>query len=199
MDGAARAFAAPAGITITLGGCEYPVAARLIDHYAEMEAVILLKRPNPLEVARDALPLFDKEHHRSILQLAMDHALAARSVTRWELQEWLMTIDGAAYSEWVAIRANDPEVLTQERVREMFLEDVHQGMVKHRNEGHSIPDALAMAIASEATKLEEAIDKASGGGTAGNSTGSKPMQPPTSGEPQTATSPSINRSTGHDS
>jgi len=96
MDAVSRVFAAPT--TLSLGGREFRVEARLAKHYAEIADRLLSQRPNPLEVARRNLALFDgsPEIQDRLLSIAMAEATRAKSVTWAEMSEYLNSQTGRA-------------------------------------------------------------------------------------------------------
>jgi len=157
MDGASRAFAAPT--TVTLGGVEYTVRPRVAAYYGEMEAHLLSKRENPMQVAKESIVgETDPAVITQIIEVAMAERCRAKSVTRRELAEWMDSMDGTAFVSWLQIRHNDPTynesnpggsatTITPAFIKEKMLDDFEQALnaIIATIEGISIEDAMVAA------------------------------------------------------
>jgi len=199
MDGASRAFAAPT--TVTLGGVEYTVRPRVAAYYGEMEAHLLSKRENPMQVAKESIVgETDPAVITQIIEVAMAERCRAKSVTRRELAEWMDSMDGTAFVSWLQIRHNDPTynesnpggsatTITPAFIKEKMLDDFEQALnaIIATIEGISIEDAMVAAESQIIDRVQSQLGLGSGEDGLGNSTGPNPM----AGEGQaTSTSPS---------
>lgn len=188
MDGASRAFAAP--VRHTIGGKDLEVRGTLAENWAELEQEYLKRRPNPLEVAKENIALFEDqpELQNYLLKMAFDKACQARSAMMPEINEWLNTIDGSAFLTWLSVRHNDPE-LTPAKVKDMLMSDIE-------SEVDALIKSLGVTEATEADmakltehatkavvgKTHDAVEQAGGGDWRGNSTGPPPPEAETAGD-----------------
>ena len=171
MDGAARVFAVPS--EIELGGKKYAAKGRIARHHAQMEAYLLAKRPNPIEVVRDNLALF--EDFPAVQEMLIDRgareAFRARNVTNIEIAEWMDSMDGRSYVVWLAIRDEYPEFESHEQVKALLLDEIEKDVTRMVEAGEKEADAQEIAAAKVCDKIDDAINTASGEDLAGNSTG----------------------------
>lgn len=124
MDGISRTVGV--GPTITLGGRQLVVCAKILRHYAQIEAQIIASRGNPFDLVRqlgEAMPdRLDLAH--AVVARAFVEAKSWRQVSIDELFEWLdSTTAGRCYRTWLAVKDNDPATLTLEAVSEMYLDE----------------------------------------------------------------------------
>lgn len=85
--------------------------------YAEIEAEVLRRKPSPLDVVAPTVRDMPLEQAKYLLGLAYDDSLKARRAEPREIDEFLSTIDGLAFTFWLAVRDAHPDV-TQEQVSE---------------------------------------------------------------------------------
>ncbi len=162
MDGISRT--AGVGPTIQLGGRSLTTNAKILRHYAEMEAEIIRKRGNPFDLIRDA-----KEALRDCPEImgqfvtqAFDAAVRWKTVSQQEVHDFLGTMSGTVFAIWLSVRDNDPATITLEWVKQAFMDQME---AVAREQG-------ALAAQKWQAAIEAAIDQASGDDELGNSTGS---------------------------
>lgn len=174
MDGVARAVGA--GPTIKLGGETFTLNAKILRHYAEIEAEIIGSRVDPFDVIRQmgAACAGNPDLAREVVAQAFLEAKNWRVVTIGEIYTWLdNTVKGRCFRVWCSIRENDPQRLTLDVVSQLYLNDY---------------EAIAMskgAVAAEAwdTAISRGVDIAEANDELGNSTPSAS----TGESPETAT------------
>jgi len=163
LDGISRA--AGVGPLITLCGEQYEVQGRILRHYATIEAEIIKRRGNPLQLVRECIEglagaesvseVFDNpEMLTRLVSVMFDEAKRWRHLN----EEW----HGTVVATWLAIRHNDPKRLTVDKVGEMVSDDYEDRM---RKEGMEAAEQLIADIFA-------AIDQAGGEDEMGESTGS---------------------------
>jgi hypothetical protein len=171
MDGASRAFAAP--LTYTINGAEYPLKGRLARFFGEMEAHILQRRPNPLQVYRESAGLFDNQPDlkADLLERAKVEAFRARSVTRVELNEWMNSFDGAVFCLWLSIRDADPELLTRAFVEAHVVKKADEEARRLLASGCEPVESATKSVMDTVAEIQDLINRAGGEDELGNSTG----------------------------
>lgn len=157
-DGLNRAMGV--GPTITLCGQTYLVKGKILRHRAVIEAEMLKNRPDPIAMMHQLLPALrgDEVGIRALAREMTAIAKEWKSVTGDEMKSWLDTMEGFTFLMWLAIRDNDPELLTLERVGNMLWDEIQNEM-------------MGISKESKLQQLAHAIDQASGEGPQGNSTG----------------------------
>jgi len=197
MDGASRVFAT--GGTVELGGETYQANPRFLKFYGEMEQYVLDHRPDPIQVARESMKLFqgDPGHQDKLLEIGMDKACRMKNASQEEIQAWGRTVGGAAFGIWLMIRHNDPNydpdnpagsptTITHEFCKQKLIEDIDRA--EQQNNGEEGDGSTVAGIVSSATVRRQAeaevIDTLnaraadiSGEGAMGNSTGPTPTGP----------------------
>lgn len=174
MDPAGISRAAGVGPTIELGGVTYAVKGRVLQHYGEIEADILARRPDPFDLIRPMLATATPEMRRELFGLAFDRAKAWRNVTQADITEWFATPRAKMFSIWLAVRDNDPQKLTLEAVTSMVMDKAEEAMRAKIAKGAKKTDeeeARSEAFDKITADIAEKIDQASGEDVRGNSTG----------------------------
>jgi len=181
MDGASRAFASP--WPYTLKGVEYRLRGRIARFYGEMEAEILSRRPNPLQVYRDNVGLFadNEDFQKDLYESAKREAFRVKSVTRIELFEWMQGLDGAIFCLWLSLRDNDPKLLTLEYVRTAVYDEADAAAHELLDGGMDPVEAATKAVTDTAEAIQKRISQAGGEDELGNSTGPSATTPTTMG------------------
>lgn len=110
------------GGAVVLAGRKFPVRARTLADYAEIEARMLELRGNPFDVLRW---LCRDAGNRSVVSRLVDRLRTNEddwwSVTIGESLEWLSTLEGRIFGLWLAVRQQSPEI-SLEWVRDRFIE-----------------------------------------------------------------------------
>jgi len=118
--------------------------------------------------------------YEDLMGRAFDEARKWSIVTLWDIHEFLETTwTGQCMKVWFAIRDNDPDSLTLERVSQMF----HEELMRRTREGG---EEAALQFRQE---LEQAIGIAEGTDQLGNLTGSPPTSSPPAAPTTTPSSP----------
>ncbi len=183
MEGISRA--AGVGPTIKIGGVDYTVKGRILEHYAAIEAEILAKRESPFKLMEDViLKAPSPEVRRALVEQALNRSEQWRFVTQQDISAFLKTPTGMCFSVWLAIRHNDPQLLTLEYVTSKVMEDIQtkvtiaaqkaraEAAAKEEAEKAAIEKAAAEEAHDKATdELSAKIEQASGLDERGNSTG----------------------------
>jgi hypothetical protein len=95
---------------VVIAGQEYKIRPLTIGVYAAMEAFIVAQRPDPLEIASEAVKKLPPAQHDAIWRAAMNHAVAARTVTAEEAAAFENSVDGLAWKLWHCLKENHPEI-----------------------------------------------------------------------------------------
>lgn len=124
MEGISRS--AGVGPMVTLGGRKLSINAKILRHYALIEAEIIAARGNPFDLIRqlgDAMPDRD-DLARAVVSRAFVEAKSWRMVSIDEMFDWLdNTTAGRCFRTWLAVKDNDPTSLTLEAVSGMYLDE----------------------------------------------------------------------------
>jgi hypothetical protein len=152
MSGASAVTTAPA--QFELGGKWLQINNRILKYLGEAEQVILARRSDPFKLARDNAELFkdQPEMQKELVRLAMVEATTRSNfVTRLEIARWLdTTLDGAAFALYLAVRENDRQFYTFEKVRELFLDELDDVAAKNGQ----------AAVEQRIQQAKDAIDQA---------------------------------------
>lgn len=169
MDSIART--AGVGGIIQLGGRSLSVRGRVLRHMAEIEAEIIRRRGNPFDLVRqanEALRADQPELVALFTAQAFQQSMKWRFVTLDDIDDFLgSTWGGRCMRLWLAVRDNDRDTLTLDRVTQMFADEFE-----------SIARSKGKKAAYEwQERIDMAIDQADGSDELGNSNGSpKPSE-----------------------
>lgn len=106
---------------IAIGEKTYKMRPLTVGAYAELEAYIVSKRPDPLALASQAAAKAPASQHDAIWRAAMDRAMALRTVTPEEAQAFEDSMDGLAWKFWQCIRQDHPEVDSIQAAKELII------------------------------------------------------------------------------
>jgi hypothetical protein len=165
MDGASRMFAAP--IEETIGGRKLRINPQVAEMRGEVEQHILSLRPNPLQVARDNVELFagSPALQSELMRLAMQEACRIKSVARFELAEWLATVEGTVYILWLQSKDCNQPSPTLDEIGELY--DAEVQLAIDAAEGGNAKEVAGDVL----ERIQEKMNKPSGEDELGNSTG----------------------------
>lgn len=173
MDGVSRA--AGIGPTLELGGRKLAVEGRILQFYGEIEAEILRRLPDPLELIQPTLlKMQNADDRRALVAQAFETAKAWRFVSQAEIKKFLGTFGGKVFGLWLSIRHNDPATVTLEWVTHELLlkiqEEARQEIERKRRAREKVDEKKEEDAASDRVLqgVEAAIDQASGDDTRGN-------------------------------
>ena len=190
MDGAARAFGASTEIEIR--GRKYEVRPRIIDMWAAIEQRILSLRPDPFAVAREKIAMFDgqPEIQKQLLQMAFDEVKQHRSVAGEEARAWCNTLDGVAFTLWLAIKHNpDPPTESDVKLWLLGMIDEMVNEIQKATESATAAEAMDRARDEVLEKVHAVMNQASGEDLRGNSTGLPTTTTTEAGKIQTGDTP----------
>lgn len=98
----------------SVGGKTYQLSQLPTTDYDLIQQRILSKRRDPTEVARALAVGMSEEERKELFARAYDDALRARQVTAAELDEYLVTVEGAVFFFWLSLRKQHPEITEAE-------------------------------------------------------------------------------------
>ena len=167
MDGLSRAVGV--GPTMELCGQTFSVKGRVIRSYAEIEAEIIRVRGNPFDYLihiKDTISGMDSKDSEGLMRVAIQEgykeAKKWRYVSGGEIAEWMNeTFRGQCFMVWMCIRHNNREVLTLEKVTELYCDELEAAASSTGEDGRD----------KKKEEIFSAIDQASGDDQLGNSTG----------------------------
>lgn len=143
---------------ITIGGKEYTLRPLAIGVYAEMESYIISQKPDPLEIASEAVAKLPSSRHEAIWKAAMSQAVNARTVTSEEMAAFEDTVNGLAWKIWQCVRQDHPEINSVKAARALLM----QAGEEHRFEELSRVAEIASGESDlkKSSGQAEAIEKA---------------------------------------
>lgn len=107
--------------SVQIGDKQYTLRPLTVGVYASMEAFIASRRPDPLQIASEAVKRLPPSQHDAVWRAAMDSAVSGRIVTSEEAAAFENSVDGLAWKVWQCVREDHPEVNTLEAARELLL------------------------------------------------------------------------------
>ena len=136
---------------ITIDEKTYTMRPFTVGMYAEMEAYIVSKRPDPLTVASEAVSKLPSNQHDAIWKAAMNQAVNARTVTAEEATVFENSVEGLSWKVWQSLKCDHPEIDSPIKARELL---VKAGEEKFEE------IALAVEIASGEADLKKSTGQA---------------------------------------
>ncbi len=136
---------------ITILGKPYTMRPLTIGVYADMEAFIISRRPDPLAIASEAVKRLPAAQHESIWRAAMNQAVAARTVTAEEASAFENSVDGLAWKVWQCLKQDHPEIDSMDAARQLLIA---------AGESHFEQIARATEIASGEADLKKSSGQA---------------------------------------
>lgn len=149
--------------TVEINGVKYKLRPITVGAYAEMEAFIVSRRPDPLDIASAAVARLPKSQHDAIWRVAMDRAITARTVTQEDAEAFENSVDGLSWKLWQCLKDNHPEINSLDAAR----------------------DLLIAAGEDNFQKLAMSVQVASGEADLGKSTGQAEAEAEAAGQPST--------------
>lgn len=105
--------------SITINKRTYRLSPLTLRDYAELEARVLSRRPDPLELAVKTVSSLPYDQQKDVLCKSMAQAAAVRGVSVDELHAYCRTREGLRYVFWLMLRRGQPEMTLEDAGRLM--------------------------------------------------------------------------------
>lgn len=106
---------------VEIKGKRFTMRPLTVGQYAELESHIVSLRGDALAIASEAVKKLPESHHEAIWKAAMREAVASRTVTMKEANDYQNSLDGLAWMVWQCVKQDHPEIDSLTAARELVM------------------------------------------------------------------------------